>query len=160
MSSWLDYYGLEEKGGKYLEKENIFFSWGEEKQRRKRRKIFGEDLSKNCQGYWEDSISESLVSEKKYRFVFRKIRYQKKSFQFGKFGIGKKVSLSVSVKILVSSFSAEWLHCSLNCVDHNCIGSRDYLFFEALLSWRTYSKKFKDWRIWKRRILKVSFRFL
>ena len=31
----------EEKGGKYLEKEKIFFCGGEEKQRRKRRKIFG-----------------------------------------------------------------------------------------------------------------------
>ena len=44
-----------------------------------------------------------LVSDKKYRF--RKIWCQKKSFCFGKFGIRKKVSVSVSVKILVSSFS-------------------------------------------------------
>ena len=43
------YAGGEEKGGKYLEKENIF-SGGEEIQRRKRMKIFGEDLAKNCQG--------------------------------------------------------------------------------------------------------------
>ena len=39
------------------------------------------------------SVSKNLVSEKNSRF--------------GKFGIVKKVSVSVSVKILVSSFSAE-----------------------------------------------------
>ena len=32
----------EGKGGKYLEKENIFFCGGEENRRRKRREIFGE----------------------------------------------------------------------------------------------------------------------
>ena len=76
------------------------------------------------------SVSENLVSEKKSRYQFRKIWYRKKSLGigFGKFGIGKKsryrfwkiwyrkkslgigfgkkVSVSVSVKILVSSFSA------------------------------------------------------
>ena len=43
--------------------------------------------------FWKVSVlvSESLVSEK--------------SFGFGRFGIGKKVPVSVSVKILVSSFS-------------------------------------------------------
>merc|ERR1712013_90533 len=42
------------------------------------------------------------------RYRFRKIWYRKKSLGIGfrKFGIGKKVSVSVSVKILVSSFSA------------------------------------------------------
>ena len=39
------------------------------------------------------SVSENLVSEKKSRYRFRKIWYR------------KKVSVSVSVKILVSSFS-------------------------------------------------------
>ena len=39
------------------------------------------------------SVSENLVSEKSL------------GFGFGKFGIGKKVLVSVSVKILVSSFS-------------------------------------------------------
>ena len=53
------------------------------------------------------SVSENLVSGKKYRFRFRKNLVSEKSlgFGFGKFGIGKKVSVSVSVKILVSSFS-------------------------------------------------------
>ena len=53
------------------------------------------------------SVSENLVSEKKSRYRFRKIWYWKKSLGigFGKFGIGKKVLVSVSVKILVSSFS-------------------------------------------------------
>ena len=67
-------------------------------------------------------VSKNSVSEKKYRFRFRKIWYRKKSLGigfrkfgigkkslgigFGKFGIVKKVSVSVSVKILVSSFSA------------------------------------------------------
>ena len=51
------------------------------------------------------SVSKNLVSEKKYRF--RKIWYRKKSLGIGfeKFGIGKKVSVLVSVKILVSSFT-------------------------------------------------------
>ena len=55
----------------------------------------------NCFGFGECcfgkkvsvSVSEILVSEKRFSFVV------------GKFGIGKKVSVSVSVKILVSSFS-------------------------------------------------------
>ena len=53
------------------------------------------------------SVSENVVSEKKYRFRFRKNLVSEKSlgFGFGKFGIVKKVSVSVSVKILVSSFS-------------------------------------------------------
>ena len=53
------------------------------------------------------SLSENLVSEEKYRFRFRKNLVSGKSldFGFGKFGIVKKVSVSVSVKILVSSFS-------------------------------------------------------
>ena len=53
------------------------------------------------------SVSKNLVSEKKYRFRFRKIWYGKRSLGIGfrKFGIVKKVSVSVSVKILVSSFS-------------------------------------------------------
>ena len=47
------------------------------------------------------------VSEKKSRFRFQKNLVSEKSlgFGFGKFGIVKKVSVSVSVKILVSSFS-------------------------------------------------------
>ena len=51
------------------------------------------------------SVSENLVSEEKYRFRFRKNLVSEKSLGFGKFGIVKKVSVSVSVKILVSSFS-------------------------------------------------------
>ena len=52
------------------------------------------------------SVSENLVSEKKYRFRFRKNLVSEKSLGlgFGKFGLGKKVSVSVLVKILVSSF--------------------------------------------------------
>ena len=46
------------------------------------------------------SVLENLVSEKKSRF-----RFWNKSILFGKFGIGKNVSVSVSVKILVLSFS-------------------------------------------------------
>ena len=53
------------------------------------------------------SVSKNLVSEKKSRFLFRKNLVLEKSlgFGFGKFGIVKKVSVLVSVKILVSSFS-------------------------------------------------------
>ena len=51
------------------------------------------------------SVSKNLVSEKKSRFRFRKNLVSEKSLGFGKFGIVKKVSVSVSVKILVSSFS-------------------------------------------------------
>ena len=45
------------------------------------------------------SVSKNLVSEKKSRFRFRKNLVSEKSlgFGFGKFGIVKKVSVSVSV---------------------------------------------------------------
>ena len=53
------------------------------------------------------SVSKNLVSEKKFRFRFQNFWSRKKSIGIGfrKFGIGKKVSVSVSVKFLVSSFS-------------------------------------------------------
>ena len=64
------------------------------------------------------SVLEKLASKKMYQFQFRKIWSRKKvsvsvsknlvlekSLGFGKFAIGKKVSVLVSVKILVSSFS-------------------------------------------------------
>ena len=53
-------------------------------------------------------VLKNLVSENKSRFWFRKNLVSEKSlvFGFGKFGIVKKVSVSVLVKILVSSFSA------------------------------------------------------
>ena len=52
--------------------------------------------------------SGNLVSEKVSRFRFRKIWSLKQSLSvgFGKFGPEKKVSVSISVKILVSFFSA------------------------------------------------------
>ena len=87
----------EEKRGKYLKKENIFFPGGEEKKEGKG----GKDLSKNCQGYWEVSV---LVAVSRlfpifvgFCFWFRRIWSWKKSliFGFGKFGLGKKVSVSV-----------------------------------------------------------------
>ena len=53
------------------------------------------------------SVSKNLVSEKKSRFRFRKNLVSEKSLGFGKFGIIKKTLVSVSVKILVSSFSAK-----------------------------------------------------
>ena len=87
--------------------------------------------------FWRVSVLvlENLVSGKMSRFWFRKIWSQKKIMGFGyrefglekrisfgkfgiekksfaleKFGIGRKVSVLVSVKILVSSFSAlQWL---------------------------------------------------
>ena len=53
------------------------------------------------------SVSKNLVSEKKSRFRFWKNLVSEKSLGFGKFGIIKKTLVSVSVKILVSSFSAK-----------------------------------------------------
>ena len=50
-------------------------------------------------------LRKNLVSEKKSRFRFWKNLVSEKSLGFGNFGIVKKVSVSVSVKILVSSFS-------------------------------------------------------
>ena len=45
-------------------------------------------------------VSKNLVSEIKYRFRFQKIWYRKRSLGFGFriFGLGKKVSVSVSEK--------------------------------------------------------------
>ena len=54
------------------------------------------------------SVLGNLVTEKKFRFQLQKKLVSEKSLGFGfeKFGIGKKVSVSVLVKNLVSSFSA------------------------------------------------------
>ena len=46
------------------------------------------------------SVLKNLVSEKKYWFRFRKIWFRKKSLGFGKIGLGKKVSVSVSEKLV------------------------------------------------------------
>ena len=71
------------------------------------------------------SVSENFGLGKKSRFWFLKIWSRKKvsvsvsekiGLGFGKFGIGKKVLVSVSVKILVSSFSG-W-HIILFNVSH------------------------------------------
>ena len=97
-------------GGEKKEENNrrrkVSFFWS----RRKRGKIFGEDLSKNCQGYWEVLVSVSVSrllpifggfriqriwSPKKFRFGFPKIWSQKKSTGFGEFGLGKKVPVLV-----------------------------------------------------------------
>ena len=51
------------------------------------------------------SVSKNLVSEKKSRFRKNLVSEKSLGFGFGKFGIVKKVLVSVSVKILVSSFS-------------------------------------------------------
>ena len=80
------------------------------------------------------SVLENLVSEKKSRFRFQKIWYQKKSLGigFGKFGIGKKVSVSVSVKILVSSFSAPNTTCG------NFFSFRNVHFLPIQSLWSAY----------------------
>ena len=57
-------------------------------------------------GLQKKYLFRKIWSQKKNRFRFRKILWRKRSLSFGKFGIGKKISVSVSVKILVSSFSA------------------------------------------------------
>ena len=59
--------------------------------------------------FWRVSVSEMLVSQKKVSDAALENSVLEKSvgFGFGKFGLGEKVS--VSVKILVSSFSD---HCT------------------------------------------------
>ena len=97
--------------------EGFGFGFGEfglrKKSRFRFRKIWSREKSLGFGKIWSRkkvsvSVSENLVSEEKYRFRFRKNLVSEKSlgFGFGKFGIVKKVSVSVSVKILVSSFSA------------------------------------------------------
>ena len=51
------------------------------------------------------SVSKNLVSEKSLGFGFGKFGLGRKVSVSEKFGIVRKVSVSVSVKILVSSFS-------------------------------------------------------
>ena len=60
-----------------------------------------------CQFFEGFGFREFGLGKKKYQFGFRIIWSREKSFGFvvRKFGIGKKVTVSVSVKILVSSFS-------------------------------------------------------
>ena len=88
------YSGGEEKEGKHSRRRISYFL--EENQRRKRRKIFGEDLSRILRSlgfgfgletfanFWRVSVSvsENLVSEKIL------------GFGFGEFSLGKKVSVS------------------------------------------------------------------
>ena len=76
-------------------------------------KLLGFETFANFLGFWFRfqkilsrkkvlvSVSENLVSEKKSRFRFRKKLVSEKSlgFGFGKFGLGRKVSVSVSEKI-------------------------------------------------------------
>ena len=79
-------------GGEYL------FSGGKENQRKKRRKICGEDLSRTLRslGFGEFGLEE------KSRFWFWRIWSRKKSLGFGfvKFGLGNKVSVSVSENLV------------------------------------------------------------
>ena len=51
-------------------------------------------------------VSENLVWDKKYRFRKNLVSEKSLGFGFGTFGIGKNVSVSVSVKILVSSLTS------------------------------------------------------
>ena len=100
---------MEESKDCYVEKEKEENIWRRSLQKLSRilRSLgFGLGL-KIFANSWRVSVSdlENLVSEKKSRFWFWKICSRKKSRGFGKFGIGKKVSVSVSVKFLVSSFS-------------------------------------------------------
>ena len=74
------------------------FGFGFGKKSRFRKNLVSEKVSV--------SVSENLVSEEKYRFRKNLVSEKSLGFGFGKFGIVKKVSVSVSVKILVSSFSA------------------------------------------------------
>ena len=46
------------------------------------------------------SVSKNLVSEKKYRFRFRNFCQIFEGFGFGKFGLGKKVLVSVSENLV------------------------------------------------------------
>ena len=102
------YSGGEEKEGKHSRRRISYFL--EENQRRKRRKIFGEDLSRILRSlgfgfgletfanFWRVSVSvsENLVSEKSI------------GFDFGEFGLGKKVSVSVSEIFALGKKSWFW----------------------------------------------------
>ena len=72
------------------------YSGGEEKQRRKMREMFGEDLFKNCQGYSEVSVS---VSDSRLLPIFGGFQYQ-----FRKIWSRKKISVFV-LESLVSEIS-------------------------------------------------------
>ena len=89
----------EEKGGKYLEKENIFFSGKEEKKRRKMRKIFKEDLSTNCQSLGLKTFANFW----RVLVLVERIWSRKRSLGYGfrEFGLGKKVSVSVSENLVL-----------------------------------------------------------
>ena len=84
----------------------ISFLWRRRKQRRKKRKIFGEDLSKKCQRYWEVSVlvsvSRLLPISGGFRCWFRRIWSREKSigFGFGRFGLRKKLWVSVTENLV------------------------------------------------------------
>ena len=98
------------KGGKYLQKENILFYGGKEKLRGKMRKIFEEGKyfsveEKEKEGnIWRRSLKDIEKSHFRFRFRywFWRIWSRKKSlsFGFGEFGLGKKVSVSVSENLV------------------------------------------------------------
>ena len=92
---------IPEDEGKYLKKENIFFL-----EEKKTRGKGGKYLEKISQGYWEVSVSVSvsrlLPIFGGFRYQFWRIWSRKKSlgFGFGEFGLGKKVSVSVSENLV------------------------------------------------------------
>ena len=88
-------------------KENIRrrrISGGKENQRRKRREIFGEDLSRILRslGFGFGLGLETLPIFGGFRYPFQRIWSREKSlsFGFGEFGLGKKVSVLVSENLV------------------------------------------------------------
>ena len=130
----------EEKGGKYLDKENIFFSGREEKQRRKKMELFGKDLSKNCQGCLEAlvSVSRLLLIFGGFQFRFRRIQSRKKSlFWFRKIWSQKKVFVWFRgvwswKKVSVSVSENSWMSCDTAIRPHEPL--KPYIFWKPKMS--------------------------
>ena len=88
------------KKGKYLGKENIFFSGRKENHRRKRRKIFGEDLWRILRsfGFGLQTFPNFLEG---FDIGFREFGLGEKSpFWFWRIWSRKKISVSVSENLV------------------------------------------------------------
>ena len=106
------YSGGEEKGGKYSEKENIFFWRRRKTEKEKDENIWRRSLQKLSRilrslGF---GLSLETVANFWYRYRFWRIWSREKSigFGFGEFGFGKKVSVLVSENLVSEKKSRYW----------------------------------------------------
>ena len=132
------YSGGKEKKGKYLGKENIFFSGRKENHRRKRRKIFGEDLWRILRsfGFGLQTFPNFLEG---FDIGFREFGLGEKSpFWFWRIWSRKKISVSVSENLV--SEKKSWFRFQRIWSRKKSLGFREFGFgfgqnFGIVIQW-------------------------